>query len=91
MLPLAIALALGGAGGFYLHKKLSSNDKELYRTQAECLALAKQGKVSVSECLKLGKHSFLSEVADVAEEVGKVIVGATAAYAVTKLLKKRGK
>ena len=88
MLPL-LALVLGSAGGFYLHKKLSSNDRELYKTQSECFALAKQGRVPVSECLKLGKHSFLSEVADVAEEVGKVIVGATAAYAVTKLLKRR--
>jgi hypothetical protein len=90
MIPLILgALALGSAGGFFLHKKLSSGDKELYKTQAECLKLAREGKIPISECLKLGRHSFLSELADVTEEVGKVIVGATAAYAVTKLLKRR--
>ena len=92
MLPLLIA-GLSTVGGFFAAKKLSSNETEkvLYKTQAECLELAKQGKIDPKLCLETGPKSFISEVAHVTEEIGKVILGVTVAYATKKILEKRKK
>ncbi|TCK06362.1 hypothetical protein [Phorcysia thermohydrogeniphila] len=92
MLPLAIAglLAVGGAG-ILLGKKLEEDkEKELaFKNQKECFDLAKQGKIDPKVCASIGKEkSFLKDVAEVTEEIGKAIIGASVAYLVTKLVKR---
>ena len=88
-MPLAAILALLGIGGagLYIGKRWEeSSQKELqFKTQAECFALAKQGKVDPKRCTEIGKDGFAA-VADVAEEIGKAVIGASVAYAVAKIV-----
>ena len=91
MLPAIIALLATGGAGVFIGKKLGeSKEKELaFTTQKECFDLAKEGKVNPELCTSIGKeNSFLKEVADVTEEIGKAIIGASVAYLVTKLVKR---
>lgn len=87
MWPLLIALLGGGAAGAYLTHKVESSETEIktLSAQQKCLELARSGLIPPEKCLHIGESS-LSALADVAEETGKVIIGAVAAYTVAKLL-----
>jgi uncharacterized protein HemX len=91
---LAALLALLGIGGagIYMGKRLEeSTEKEMaFKNQSECFALAKEGKIDPKVCASIGKDtSTLSSIAEVAEETGKVILAATAAYVITRFLKRQ--
>ena len=90
MWPLLIALLGGGAAGAYFMHRVEGTETQLktLTAQQKCMELARKGYISPERCLRIGE-SGLSALADVAEEVGKVVVGAAAAYAVTKLLSGR--
>jgi len=91
MWPLFIAALLGsGAVGAYLMHRIdgSNTQEKTLSAQQKCMELARKGLISPERCLKIGESS-LSALADVAEEVGKMVVGAAVAYGVTKLLSSR--
>ena len=85
-MPLLALLALLGVGGagVYIGKKLV--DDKVATSQQECFRLARQGKIDPRLCAKMNESS-LAALADVAEEVGKAVVGAAVAYVVAKSLR----
>jgi len=89
MWPIIIGLGLLGAGGagYYVARKTDEKAK----TQAEaiklCLDMAKEGKVSPEFCEKFRDPSLTQSIADITENVSKLLITGGAFYVGSHLLK----